>query len=520
LRHALLAVFWGFTVLEKVFEERDGYVMWRKMPARHPRTIDKWLFDAEGGVAGIRQVGTDANGKEHEVDIPGDRLLRFVWDEYFDNPEGFALFRSAYKPWFMKDWVYKVVNIGIERFWLNIPMGIEPAGVTKKQRDDVKKLLKGIRANEYAAMVTPHGWKIEMLEAMQRGGGDISMKYLEHHDQKILLSGLAQFLALGTTETGSRAVSEDHSSLFMMSEDALGSWFCEVLNRYAIPRLCEYNWPGLEQFPRVSLPPIATIARTNDLVKGICEAVDSAVITPTSDVEDFVLRSLHLPELGLTAEDDDQDPSEKPEEEEASAADRDADPRTFGGPALADREERINVRRIHVAQERAEDALGGEMAELIDDQLARLATSLKRPVETAVSGGKRARTRLLKTLGALELPAQKRYQSMLRDHLGEIAKQGADAAAQITGESVADVTRRLRPDLDSIAAGLAAKHAVDILFAIQQQVPRDIDAGMNADTVLRNVRQAVRTAASRNLSASLHEAADRIALRLTGVGEK
>ncbi|MFA0781610.1 phage portal protein family protein, partial [Fervidibacter sacchari] len=70
LRDALLALFYGFTVFEKVFEERDNYIVWRKFAPRHPQTIERFLFDEAGGLAGGRQGGFDPQGRFRQGGSP------------------------------------------------------------------------------------------------------------------------------------------------------------------------------------------------------------------------------------------------------------------------------------------------------------------------------------------------------------------------------------------------------------------------------------------------------------------
>ena len=521
IRHALLAYFWGFVLLEKVLEERDGYVMWRKLPGRHPRTVKKWVFDDSGGVAGIVQSFTDANGTVREPTIPIDRLLLFTWEEYFDNPEGEAELRAVYKPWFTSDWVYKVLNIGIERFWLNIPIGKAPYGATKEQMRDTLALMKGIRAHEKAAVIQPHGWEFGFMDAMQRSGSDIALKWLEHQNHQILLVGLAQFLMLGVTDTGSRAVSEDHSDMFLRAEDAVASWICEVVNRYAIPQLCRYNFPGLDQYPQLVIPPMSTVVRQSAMLQALVNAVNAALVSPDADIENALRAQWGFPDVEAHDAPDETEPSEQPEEDDPppsggrSAADEPGEPRTFAAREPNTREQRFRLDRVRAAQQDAEEALGGDLSGIIEQQLDRLARTLQAPVTAAVGGGTHARNRLLKTLARLEMPLTKRYSNLLRRHLEDIASEGAEAVSAVIAARPGDLVRRLRPQINASADSLADKHAADILFAVREQVPRDIEAGLTAETVIRNVRQAARDRATIGLREHLQGAAEGIAQGLT-----
>ena len=68
----------------------------------------------------------------------------------------------------------------------------------------------------------------------------------------IARSILAQFINLGSTETGSFALSEDQSSFFLMALQATANQITDVMNAYAVKPLVDLNYGPQEAYPRLT----------------------------------------------------------------------------------------------------------------------------------------------------------------------------------------------------------------------------------------------------------------------------
>ena len=66
----------------------DGRIGWRKIPIRGQDTLNRWLFDEEGGLEGMQQIPAPDYITR---DIPIQRSLLFRTQVYKNNPEGKAL---------------------------------------------------------------------------------------------------------------------------------------------------------------------------------------------------------------------------------------------------------------------------------------------------------------------------------------------------------------------------------------------------------------------------------------------
>jgi phage gp29-like protein len=311
LRDALLALFYGFVVFEKVFEERDNFIVWRKFAPRHPQTIERFLFDETGGLAGVRQVGLDPQGRFRQVDIPIDKLLVFIWRRELGNPYGVSVLRAAYKHWFLKDLAYKLQAIALERWAVGIPVGKVPAGTSEQDKQTFLQMLEAMRGHERAAMVLPEDYSVELIgaEAGQRAN-QAFVEAIQHHDTMIVKAVLAQFLNLGTGDVGSWALSRDHSQLFLMGLNSVAQWFADHINRYAIPQLCRLNFgEDFTDFPELTFADLRLVLQREVLAEAIGKLVQVGILTPDRSLQEWVRDVFDLPPL----------PEEQPEEVELPA---------------------------------------------------------------------------------------------------------------------------------------------------------------------------------------------------------
>jgi phage gp29-like protein len=323
LRDALLALFYGFTIFEKVFEERDDYIVWRKFAPRHPQTIERFLFDETGGLAGVRQVGFDPQGRFRQVDIPIDKLLVFIWRRELGNPYGVSVLRAAYKHWFLKDLAYKLQAIALERWAVGIPVGKVPAGTSEQDKQTFLQMLEAMRGHERAAMVLPEDYSVELIgaEAGQRAN-QAFVEAIQHHDTMIVKSVLAQFLNLGTGDVGSWALSRDHSQLFLMGLNSVAQWFADHINRYAIPQLCRLNFgEDFTDFPKLTFADLRLVLQREVLAEAIGKLVQVGILTPDRSLQEWVRDVFDLPPL----------PEKQPEEVELPAPETATDGTRGGG---------------------------------------------------------------------------------------------------------------------------------------------------------------------------------------------
>lgn len=109
---------------------------------------------------------------------------------------------------------------------------------------------------------------------------------------------LADFIFLGHQSVGSFALSSDKTELFSMAIGAYLDIICEVFNNQAIPRLINLNgdhFNGVTDYPRMEHGDIED-EDIEKLANYIKEMTGVGILTPDSQLEDYVREAAHLPE--------------------------------------------------------------------------------------------------------------------------------------------------------------------------------------------------------------------------------
>jgi phage gp29-like protein len=479
LRDALLALFYGFTVFEKVFEERDDYIVWRKFAPRHPQTIERFLFDETGGLAGVRQVGLDPQGRFRQVDIPIDKLLVFIWRRELGNPYGVSVLRAAYKHWFLKDLAYKLQAIALERWAVGIPVGKVPAGTSEQDKQTFLQMLEAMRGHERAAMVLTEDYSVELIgaEAGQRAN-QAFVEAIQHHDTMIVKAVLAQFLNLGTGDVGSWALSRDHSQLFLMGLNSVAQWFADHINRYAIPQLCKLNFgEDFTDFPELTFADLRLVLQREVLAEAIGKLVQVGILTPDRSLQEWVRDVFDLPPL----------PEEQPEEVELPAPETATEGTRGGGRGTSN-----NGRQSPVANRQSQfsDPLGliqgATLRSLSDTTITAAEQSLRNllrqqidvlmeQVRKLVADADAGKPSSLRELGRLSVPQPlvDAYAFELTKYLMDAYRAARSVYLVSTGsDPTKPIPRWVDFYLQGFAQAIARQHAADLAATVGYEALR------------------------------------------------
>ena len=290
----------------------DGRIGWRKFAPRSQHTLQKWLFDDEGGVQGMAQTTIEGT-----FEIPIEKALLFRVRPSNNNPEGRSVLRNSYRPWYFKKREEELEAIGIERDLAGLPkitMPIEyfEEGASedmKATKAAMERMVRNIKRNEVEGIVFPvaydtHGNKIIDIELMTTGGTRQydTDKIIARWNQQIAMSVLADFLLLGHEAVGSKSLGVSKIELWMMAVESVAKSIASVINTHAIPRLLRLN--GINQ----ENPPVLTygsVERTDLAALGqfLKDATDSGVLIPDRAIEDHIRALGDLPPV----DDDERD---------------------------------------------------------------------------------------------------------------------------------------------------------------------------------------------------------------------
>lgn len=443
LRLALSMFAFGHSIFEKVYEvDDDGYVKWRKFAERPQDTIHEFYYDEVGGPEYIEQW-LSAKGK---VKIPIDDLLVFTYRKEKGDLRGISVLRAVYKHWFIKDFLYRITNIGLERNLVGTPVLTLPEQTQDGDDEVAQGIVTSLRSGEEAGVTLPHGWVLDLFEGKRNISAEV-MSYIEHHDLMIVRAGLAQFLNLGSKEVGSFALSKDQSDLFLMSLNASANYVANTINSYAIPQLVDYNW-DVEGYPKLKHDPIGGQDHSK-LINGVKALVDGKVIVPDTDLEGFMRDLMGLPEKAKdanqpTGQANQVQASEcgcSPHHERVTLAEGERKWRRD----LTTYEKRINLAEIERKWDTVEKQFVDQGKELGQKQIAALVQEIQKLAEAGQWN----------KIAELEVKYQGEAAKFIKAFLADLVDFGADQAAEELKIDKPGISRETRQQLDARAALVA-----------------------------------------------------------------
>lgn len=532
VRQALLMLPFGVMPFEKVYTTKDHegktYVTLEKLAPRLPKSIYKWeLTDGTFGIQQLRQDGKLA-------EIPGSKLVIFVNEKEGDNWWGTSMLRGAYKHWYYKNGFYKIDALAFERQGLGVPVMKMPQGYTESDEQKATNALKNLRANEMAYLLLPDGYEFEFADM----GGTTTrdpQNSINHHNKQILQSVLAQFLELGATRTGggSRALSEDHSDLFLKAMESIANTFLSVINKELIPELVDMNFDNVTVYPVLDYDGISKIdiAALGTAYNAI---VTAGGIKPTDGDEQYLRTALGLPartQDDIDAEEDDDPSSEElldhediedtSDGEEVSKGAKKTDPKK---PASVDNkkvdtnanntktkasshlhrfkkrfddgtgfmswrpltfaEQKVNFKTIEEAMNAMQDEFGAEAKAVIQDAKDAFLSKVQKALDNGDT----------RSIASLEISFISEYKTLLKDAMQkayEYGKKGASAEMNIlTPSSSAQSLAHIEVLADTIAnkaaSDIESKAKLSIINAMKQDTS-NLQALGNVDALLEDV---------------------------------
>lgn len=306
LRLALLSLVFGHMPFEQLYRivEEGGrpYARLRKLAPRMPQTLEEILVERDGGLVGIRQlppgqvqagqwVGQQVRWPGQEPLIPVDRLVMYVHDREGAAWQGRSLLRSAYRPWKLKDEALRVWLMSLRRNGIGSPVYHGAPNETDEQIAKGAKLAQSLRAGETAGAGVPNGANITMEGV--RGSLPDHKEFVRYQDEEIAGSVLAEFLKLGSSESGSRALGETFVDFFTLADQAVADLLVETVNEHVVEDLVDLNWGPDEPAPRLVLEDVGSDHRlTAQAIEGL---VSSGALKAEPALEDYLRRYYRLP---------------------------------------------------------------------------------------------------------------------------------------------------------------------------------------------------------------------------------
>lgn len=294
VRNALLMLDFGCAAHEEVWKVDGNRVRIAKLAPRLPVTFQRWLTDAGENLVGIEQYGAKGDTYITAI-VPAEKLALFTFEMEGANFAGRSILRPVYQHWYIKSNLYKIDAISIERNGMGVPYAIMAENAKKEDRDTALAYVEKLSTHEKAGIVLPNGWTFG-LKGVEGNLRD-PKESIAHHNMMIAMAALAQFMMLGQSSGGNRALGESLGDFFYMGLQATAKAISEELSRTTIRRLCDYNFAGLKRYPKVVAQKIQGIEFAT-LYAALKEFAGAGLVQGDDELEAYLRKTMGLPEAG------------------------------------------------------------------------------------------------------------------------------------------------------------------------------------------------------------------------------
>lgn len=278
----------GYTIHEIELIERGGQVCLGGLWDILPNTVEKVLYRPDRRLDGIWQWGVDCNGVSRREMIEARRLLFTISGGRGGSAAGEPKLRAIYTEWFIKHPLLRLMTVGLENSLIGTVWAKVPRSMSKEDREKLRKAIEDLRVRDATGFVLDADVILDILEG-KRNAMD-ALPFIEYLDTKMTMPFNEQFIQLGTQSSGggSRAVSEDHSRMFLMGRNAEADLIEGNLNRNLIQRLVDLNWPGYGVYPLVKHDDITRIYNVAGVGDALNKIATAGLLNWTDDVENTI----------------------------------------------------------------------------------------------------------------------------------------------------------------------------------------------------------------------------------------
>ena len=309
---------------------------------REPSAHLKWLSRDNEHLDGVMQQSI--NIKHQPEPIPSNKLLLLTLNQTGSNFEGVGLMRACYFWWRQKQRTANLMSIGVDRWAVPTPkvvidraeadaQGLSQADLSEII-DEAEQQVAAFLSAEQSYLVESPVVKFESYSESPTLYSQGPIGVIQLANQEISQATLTQFINLGTTDTGSRAVGEVHENVFRRSCINLCDRLASQISGRAragggtMARLIRFNYGAVDPslLPRLRHENLDSDELAESMGQ-LAPLVQSGLLTPTDEIERSIRARIGAGDL--------------PEEAQRSAFERAAS----GGPSAAALAERLIQRR-------------------------------------------------------------------------------------------------------------------------------------------------------------------------------
>lgn len=339
IAEALSMLRYGFAPHEIVYKKRlgpkpadaevpgskfnDGRIGLRRLPIRGQDTVLKWFFDVNGTVKGLTQQPWVGG----LVDIPIEKMLLFRPSAHKNNPEGYSILRTAYRPWYFLKRLEEQEAVMLERFsglpMIKVPIELMEAAAANDPKamaalEQYQKIVTNVRIDEQMGLVLPSNtytggdgnptsvpqYSFELVSPTGSKGGVNFDVPIQRYKIDIMTSVLADWLTLGHESRGTQSLALSKVDMFFFAIEGWIDSIAAVLNRYLLPRVWALNGLDLALMPqyKAQMPRRTDIDALGTFLLSLTQA--GMPLFPDEELENWVREAAGLPDISDHAEGD------------------------------------------------------------------------------------------------------------------------------------------------------------------------------------------------------------------------
>ncbi len=284
LSNILDAVFYGYSVLEIMWEYRDG--LW--YPATVEEKPQEWFFfDDENNPRYRGEAASDG------VILPENKFLVVQHQASYYNPYGEKILSRCYWPVTFKRGGYQFWVTFTEKYGMPFLLAKQPRSYTKEEAQTLLDALEKMLTDTMA--VVPDDSTISFLEGSRSYSSDVYKKFLDFCNSEISKAVLAQTLTTEIQERGTYAASKTHLDIYHHLVQGDKRLVEKTINRL-LEIACRINF---SQTNNTDLPVFA-LYEENDVNKALAERDELLIKQGVHLTPEYYKRSYNLREDEFT----------------------------------------------------------------------------------------------------------------------------------------------------------------------------------------------------------------------------